>query len=457
MQEKKNTVIGPGNESRNRKQRTGNDPLSVFWFRRDLRLSDNCGLYHALQSGHPVIPIFIFDKDILDPLPAHDARVSFIHRALQDIKRYLRVKNSDLLVRHGHPDEVFVKLCRDYNIKAVYTNRDYEPYATSRDARIARILREEGAVLHTFKDQVIFEKDEIRTRNGKPFTVYTPYRNAWQSQLQSGDFAPFPSENLTENFLRFRAPDLPGLSEIGFEPVSLDTPSPDPSDEILSLYDRDRDYPARNGTSRLGVHLRFGTVSIRHLVRKAMELSDTWLGELIWRDFFMMILANFPHVVDRPFDRRFDKIEWRDDPGAFERWCNGTTGYPIVDAGMRELNETGYMHNRVRMVAAGFLAKHLLIDWRLGERYFAGKLLDYDLAANNGNWQWAAGCGCDAAPYFRIFNPQLQAEKFDPENRYIKKWVPEFGTPLYPKPIIDHKTARERALAVYGDAVKKTK
>ena len=435
---------------------TGNDPISLFWFRRDLRLSDNCGLYHALNAGLPVMPLFIFDKNILDPLPAHDARVSFIYQTLRDLKSALRGRNTDLVVRYGFPDEVFGQLCRDYNIKAVYTNRDYEPYATSRDWRIFEILRKEGAVLHTFKDQVIFEKNEILTRNGRPFTVYTPYRKAWQSELQSGDFAPYPSENLSENYLRFRAPDLPKPSEIGFQPVTLDIPSPDPSDEILASYDLDRDYPARNGTTKLGVHLRFGTVCIRGLVRKALELSDTWLGELIWREFFMMILANFPDVVDRPFDQRYDNIAWRDDPGAFERWCEGMTGYPLIDAGMRELNETGYMHNRVRMVTAGFLAKHLLIDWRLGERYFAAKLLDYDLAANNGNWQWAAGCGCDAAPYFRIFNPHLQAEKFDPENRYIKKWVPEFGTASYPEPIVDHKAARERALAVYGDAMKKT-
>ncbi len=435
---------------------TDKQHINVFWFRRDLRFFDNHGLFQALNAGLPVLPLFIFDKNILDPLPRLDARITFIHRALEKMHAQLARIGGSLSVQYGHPTEVFRRLCGSYDIKTVYTNHDYEPYAVGRDTAIGNLLGEQKVKFKTFKDQVIFEKVEILTGNGKPYTVFTPYRRAWQSLLQPGDIAPYPSETMLDRFLKCTPQAMPTLAEMDFDPVKIKIPPTDPPEDKISLYDRQRDFPAIEGTSKIGVHLRFGTVSIRRQVEKALSLNDTWLSELIWREFFMMILANFPYVVEQPFNPKYEDIEWRDDEDAFRRWCDGQTGYPIVDAGMRELNNTGYMHNRVRMITAGFLTKHLLIDWRKGERYFALKLIDYDLSANNGNWQWAAGCGCDAAPYFRVFNPYIQTEKFDPEHKYIRKWVPEFDTSDYPKPIVEHRFGRERALAVYGEALKKS-
>ncbi len=430
--------------------------VNIFWFRRDLRLEDNCGLYHALNSDLPVLPVFIFDKNILDPLPRHDSRITFIHHVLEVLNRRLNKIKSGLDVRYGRPAEIFKSLVRSYDIKAVYANHDYEPYALQRDSEIKILLQKHGIDFRTYKDQVIFEKNEIMNQSGKTYTVFTPYRKAWQANLQPGDLAPYPSEALLDRLLKRKPENIPTMHDIGFEKVAVEIPPSDVPEDILRLYDQQRDFPAIDGTSKLSVHLRFGTISIRRQVEKGLALNETWLSELIWRDFFMMILANFPYVVDQPFNANYLAVAWQNDHETFQRWCAGKTGYPIVDAGMRELNKTGYMHNRVRMITAGFLTKHLLIDWRKGERYFALKLMDYDLAANNGNWQWAAGCGCDAAPYFRVFNPYIQSKKFDPEYQYIRKWVPEFDTPDYPEPIIEHTFARERALAVYAEALKKS-
>jgi len=428
---------------------------SVFWFRRDLRLFDNHGLYRALKSNLPVIPLFIFDYDILKELQDRDdKRVLFIHQTIEQLRTGLRKEGRDLLVRYGTPENVWRDLLSEYNIRAVFTNHDYEPYAIKRDAQIKKMCMEKGAAFHTFKDQVIFEKSEILTGQGKPYTVYTPYRKSWESKLKAADLKLFSSEQNLENIIKQKFAETPTLGQMGFSKSRFDFPSARPDEKIIEKYDEQRNRPDIKGTTHIGLHLRFGTVSIREIVRKAQELNDTWLSELIWREFFMMILYHYPYVVDKPFRKKYQGLNWRDDEEDFQRWCDGKTGYPIVDAGMRELNETGFMHNRVRMITAGFLTKHLLIDWRWGERYFARKLLDYELASNNGNWQWAAGCGCDAAPYFRIFNPWTQAEKFDPQNEYIQKWVKEIDSDDYPDPMVEHKFARERALSVFNAAVK---
>ncbi|NIW78174.1 MAG: deoxyribodipyrimidine photo-lyase, partial [Calditrichae bacterium] len=327
-------------------------------------------------------------------------------------------------------------LLKENSIAEVYTNYDYEPYAIKRDKEVQKLLRSKNVAFHTFKDQVIFEKSEILTHQETPYTIYTPYQKRWKENLSGEQLKSFPSEKRKDSFVKLSPQPMPGLEEIGFESVDGEFPSKTVREEIIENYHRQRDYPGIDGTSRLGVHLRFGTVSVRRLVRRGLELNETWLDELIWREFYMMILWHFPHVVDQPFKSKYAKIPWRNNEQEFERWCQGKTGYAMVDAGMRELNQTGYMHNRVRMVTASFLTKHLLIDWRWGERYFARKLLDYELASNNGNWQWAAGCGCDAAPYFRIFNPTTQIKKFDPEHQYIKKWIPELKRNDYPAPIV---------------------
>ncbi|MEJ2636726.1 MAG: deoxyribodipyrimidine photo-lyase [Calditrichia bacterium] len=429
--------------------------ISIFWFRRDLRLNDNSGLYHALQSGSPVLPIFIFDTEILDTLPdKNDRRVEFIHRELERLQKQLISLGSSLIIRRGKPLEVWKKIIRDYRIDTVFANRDYEPYAISRDEQVKQLLKEQGTDFRLFKDQVIFERGEILKSDGNPYVVFTPYKNRWLDTLNPGHLASFPSEKLFVNFCPAPAASLPQLPELGFDKTGFSFPSGEINTEIIKNYDKTRDFPAMDGTTRLGIHLRFGTISIRRLVQIAWELNRTFLSELIWREFFMMILYHFPHVVNRPFRERYSRIQWINDDEKFLRWCRGNTGYPLVDAGMRELNATGFMHNRVRMVTASFMAKHLLIDWRRGEQYFADKLLDFELSSNNGNWQWSAGCGCDAAPYFRIFNPTTQIRKFDPDLLYIRKWVPEHNNSTYPSPIIDHKFARERALAVYGVALK---
>lgn len=431
--------------------------VNIFWFRRDLRLTDNAGLYHALRSGRPVLPVFIFDKNILDKLESKDdRRVAFIHEALEKMHLSFMKMGSTLMVLHSTPQEAFLQLLSEYQVEKVFTNHDYEPYAAERDNSIAKLLNERGVSLYTYKDQVIFEKDEVLKDDGKPYTVFTPYSKKWKASLDEFYFKSYPTQQYFNAFYKQDLTPLPGLSSIGFKSSPVVFPSGDLDEELVKKYKEQRDFPALRGTSKLSVHLRFGTVSIRQLVQKSMGLSETFLNELIWRDFYHMILWHFPRVgKGKAFKPEYDTIEWRNDNGEFECWCNGQTGYPIVDAGMRELNETGFMHNRVRMIVASFLTKHLLLDWRLGEAYFAEKLLDFDLAANNGGWQWAAGSGCDAAPYFRIFNPYLQTQKFDPQLEYINKWVPELNEFSYPKPIVTHEFARKRCLEVYGKALKK--
>jgi deoxyribodipyrimidine photo-lyase len=432
----------------------GREPLSIFWFRRDLRLEDNRGLYHALQSGNPVLPVFIFDTEILCRLEEKsDRRVTFITAALAELNSKLIAAGSSLEIYHSTPAEAFRKITGEYEIKAVYTNSDYEPYATRRDTETGAMLKAAGIPVYSFKDQVIFEKNEAVKADGTPYTVFTPYSRVWKKQLTAKDHNHLPSESLRGNFLKRVPSRIPSPEELGFTTAATLSPVPSVSEEIIRNYHLTRDIPSLEGTSRLGVHLRFGTVSIRHLVTTALRLSETWLNELIWREFFMSILWHFPYVIDNSFKKKYDNIAWRNNEEEFDKWCKGMTGYPIVDAGMRELNETGFMHNRVRMITASFLAKHLLIDWRWGEAYFAGKLLDYELASNNGNWQWAAGTGCDAAPYFRVFNPSEQTRRFDPQLRYVKRWVPELNSPSYPAPIADHAMARQRALATYSSGL----
>lgn len=450
-------------------------PVSIFWFRRDLRLDDNAGLYHALRGPHPVLPLFIFDRNILDDLPdRRDARVEFIHHTVTDLKKQLEGIGSTLLVRQGRPDEVWAALLRETPVAAVYTNHDHEPYALQRDEALRQMLAAQNIPLHTFKDHVIFEKNEVLKDDGTPYTVFTPYSKKWLFKLQTQQrtvldevgqptaqsfyLLSYPTEKHHSNFLKIStSPPIPNsqftLADLGFEAADIAFPPATVARGLIRNYDKTRDIPSISGTSRLGVHFRFGTISIREKARHALNLNATYLNELIWRDFYSQILAHFPHVVGGPFRAQYDRVEWRDAPEDFEKWKAGRTGYPIVDAGMRELNATGYMHNRVRMIVASFLSKHLLLDWRLGEAYFAQKLLDFDLASNSGGWQWAAGCGTDAAPYFRIFNPTEQTKKFDPEHKYIRRWVPEFGTPLYPKPMVEHTFARERCLVAYKKAL----
>lgn len=430
--------------------------INVFWFRRDLRLEDNHGLFQALQAGLPVLPIFIFDKHILDDLPDKaDRRVVFIYQALLDIQNKLLPLGKSLHLFYGTPEESFRKLYSTYSIQTVFTNRDYEPYAKRRDASIATLLAHKGISFSDTKDQVIFEKDEVMKDDGLPYTVFTPYSRKWKAKLQPSDYITYPSEKHIANFLSIDPPSFPTLKEMGFTDLEMDFPQSKINKDIVKQYKTNRDYPSMAGTSRLSVHLRFGTISIREVVRTVKDLSESYLNELIWRDFYHMILWNFPSVGEgKSFKAQYDRIKWRNNENEFKKWCEGRTGYPIVDAGMRELNETGFMHNRVRMIVASFLCKHLLIDWRWGEAYFAEKLLDFDLAANNGGWQWAAGSGCDAAPYFRVFNPRLQTEKFDKDLVYIRKWVPDFQELTYPAPIVEHEVARKRCLEVYAAAVK---
>lgn len=431
--------------------------VNIFWFRRDLRLTDNAGLYHALKSDKPVIPIFVFDKNILDKLEDKtDKRVSFIHAALKEMQDTLIKLGSSLDVFYSTPAEAFKKLALTYTIEKVFTNHDYEPYAKERDAAIDKFLKTNGASFHTFKDQVILEKDEVIKDDGRPYTVFTPYSRKWKAVLTTFHFKAYPTEKYFNNFLKRAAKHIPALSGMGFTGIKAHFPSKELNKELVKKYQQQRDFPAIAGTSRLGVHLRFGTVSIRHIARQCNGLSETFLNELIWRDFYQAILWHFPHVGEgKAFKPAYDLINWRNNEDEFDKWCRGQTGYPIVDAGMRELNATGFMHNRVRMIVASFLTKHLLIDWRWGEAYFAEKLLDFDLAANNGGWQWAAGSGCDAAPYFRIFNPYLQTKKFDPKLEYINKWVPELNELSYPQPVIEHEFARKRCLEVYKKALDK--
>lgn len=436
------------------------DLLNIFWFRRDLRLHDNAGLYNALKDGTPVLPLFIFDRNILDELhegegATTDRRVEFIHLAIQDMQKQLQKMNSSLLVRYGKPADIFRELVKEYRIGKVFTNHDYEPYARSRDEEVKSILNNAGISLHTFKDHVIFEKDEVLKDDGKPYTVFTPYSRRWKALVNDFYLRAYPCNKYFSNFFAIGETSIPSLDEMGFNAAGESFPSKEWMGQLIRNYKEQRDFPAISGTTRLSVHLRFGTISIRQLAAEAGGLNETFLNELIWRDFYQMILWHFPNVVGKSFKPVYDKINWRNDETEFKAWCDGNTGYPIVDAGMRELNETGFMHNRVRMIVASFLTKHLLIDWRRGEAYFAKKLLDFDLAANNGGWQWAAGSGCDAAPYFRVFNPYLQTQKFDPHLKYIRKWVPEFEELTYTRPIVEHDVARKRCLEVYAAALKK--
>ncbi len=428
--------------------------FSVFWFRRDLRLDDNAGLFHALTSGRPVIPVFIFDTEILDELPPKDARVDFIHRTLEELQEKLREFGSSLLVKYGEPLQVWEEILSEYEgIKAVFTNHDYEPYALQRDREVGEILAQKGISFHTFKDQVIFEKKEILSGKGTPYTVFTPYSKNWKATLSPAHLTDYGTEAHFSHFFSSEKKELPSLESMGFERTNTLFPNRIPDKEIIRVYEQKRDFPAQKGVTHVGMHLRFGTMSIRKLVRVALALNETYLNELIWREFYMQILANFPHVVNGPFKPAYAAISWRNDEGDFEKWKAGKTGFPLVDAGMREIAATGYMHNRVRMLVSSFLVKHLLINWQWGEAYFAEKLLDFELASNNGGWQWAAGCGTDAAPYFRIFNPETQLKKFDSQAEYVRKWVPEYGTPTYPRPMVDHKMARERCLKAFKDAL----
>jgi deoxyribodipyrimidine photo-lyase len=431
-----------------------NSTVAVFWFRRDLRLEDNAGLYHALQSGWKLLPLFIFDTSILSQLDdKSDRRVDFIHQALTLLQSQLEAMGSSLIVKTGKPLDIFKLLVIDLDVKAVYCNRDYEPYALEREGAIRNLLEKKDIEFHSFKDQVIFEADEVLKSNGEPYTVFTPYSRIWKQKLTLESYNPYPSENLKDQFIKTEKHVIPELEELGFHKTGLTYRAPVVNKNVIRTYDETRNFPAIEGSSRLSVHIRFGTISIRKLVSMAVELNETWLNELIWREFFMSILFHFPEVEKHPFKKKYEAIDWRNNEEEFERWCDGKTGYPLVDAGMRQLNETGRMHNRVRMVAASFLTKHLLIEWRWGEAYFATKLLDYDLSANNGNWQWAAGCGCDAAPYFRIFNPMEQTKKFDPQLKYIHRWVKELDTFEYPQPVVEHTFARNRALEAYKKGI----
>lgn len=428
--------------------------VSVFWFRRDLRLRDNVGLHHALKGDHKVIPLFIFDWEILDKLEdPEDARVQFIHRELDAMKKELQSFGSDLLVKYGKPINVWEELVKTYDIAEVFTNRDYEPYARKRDKAISDLLEKNGIALRDFKDHVIFDRDEILKDDGDPYVVYTPFSRKWLAELKEEHLEKAETEKYFDNFLQYSAGAMPTLNEMGFKSFSFEYPDRDVDASLLQNYSDNRDIPSKKGTSRLSVHLRFGTLSIRELTKKAQKHSKSWLNELIWRNFYQVIIWQFPDRIENAFRSKYDNIPWRNDEDQFRAWCEGKTGYPIVDAGMRELNKTGFMHNRVRMIVASFLTKHLLIDWRWGEAYFAKKLLDFELGSNNGGWQWASGSGCDAAPYFRVFNPYLQTKKFDPKRQYIKKWVPEVDADDYPEPIVDHKEARERALDIYKKAL----
>ncbi len=433
--------------------------VTLFWFRRDLRLQDNAGLYYALRENKNILPVFIFDKTILDQLEdKHDRRVDFIHQAITYINEELLSLGSTLTVFYGIPQEVFKKLIKDYSIKNVYTNHDYEPYAKERDEDIKQLLAKHNIEFKTYKDQCVFEKEEVTKDNGTPYTVFTPYANKWKKKLKPFYYKAYPTKKYFKNFAKLSAEEIPSLQKIGFKKtdVVLDKKI-NVSNELLQKYKQQRDFPALAGTSRLSVYLRFGSISIRSLVEKSLTQSDTWLNELIWRDFYMMILHHFPHAAFNAFKKQYDTITWKNNEEDFKTWCEGKTGFPLVDAGMRELNASGFMHNRVRMIVSSFLIKDLLIDWRWGEAYFAQKLNDFDLSANNGGWQWAAGSGCDAAPYFRVFNPTEQQKKFDPKFEYIKKWVPEFGTASYPEPMVDHAKARLTVIALYKKALTESK
>ena len=430
------------------------EKFNIFWFRRDLRLHDNRGFFEALNDNNKVIPIFIYDTNIIDKLTKDDPRLTFIENALGGINSAMKRNRCSIATYRGTPKAVFKKIIKDFPIDQVYTNHDYEPYASQRDADIKKMLSAEGIIFKTYKDQVIFEKNEVTKDDGKPYVVYTPYSRKWMQKFEAEGVTHYPSENHLDNlFSDERLPQVT-LQEMGFKKSTLQPQDPKFDNELIDQYEATRNNPAQDSTSRLGVHLRFGTQSIRTIVSRSAERKNpTFLKELIWREFFMQILWHFPHTSQKSFKQQYDRIKWRNNEEEFDRWCNGMTGYPLVDAGMRQLNKTGFMHNRVRMLTASFLCKHLLVDWRWGEAYFAQKLFDYEMASNVGNWQWAAGSGVDAAPYFRIFNPHQQIQKFDNNLTYIKNWVKDLNAPTYPFPILEHKLARERCLATYKTAL----
>jgi deoxyribodipyrimidine photo-lyase len=432
------------------------ESLSLVWLRRDLRLHDNAALYHALKQGRPVLPVFIFDREILDSLDDRlDRRVEFLVQEINRLRDELAALGSTLIVRYGKPVDVWRELAGQYAISDVFANHDYEVYAKERDKTIGALLAERGIGFHTSKDQTIFERDEVLTGSNSPYTVFTPYSRNWNKKLNTFYLKSYPTEEYFTNFCRAKdvfgqESAVPTLADMEFQPVRDLFPSRTVANKLLDTYNDTRDFPARPGTSELSIHLRFGTISIRELARQAKAADDkTFLNELCWRDFYFQVLDHFPHVEKGSFRPEYDRIEWRNNEDEFDKWCRGETGYPIVDAGMRQLNTIGWMHNRVRMITASFMCKHLLIDWRWGEAYFGKKLRDYDLSANNGGWQWAAGSGTDAAPYFRVFNPTLQTQKFDPKGEYICRWVPEFNSLNYPQPMVEHSMARQRALDVY--------
>ena len=429
--------------------------INVFWFRRDLRLEDNAALWKALKSDTPVLPIFIFDRDILSKLEdSADPRVSFLHRTIASLDQQLKELGSSLKVFYSHPEAAMHELSIAFNVKQVFFNRDYEPYALQRDLKVASFWKGKGVKVIGAKDHVIFEKNEVVKGDGTPYLVYSPYAKAWRKLFTNNHSQPYLNHVYFENFLKWKGVEVISLSDMGFNPTQIELPQPKIHSDIISKYDETRNFPSnKRSTTRLGLHLRFGTISIRQVAREAQELNDTFLSELIWRDFFQMALYFFPESREKSIKPKYDAIPWVNNELHFNAWCEGKTGYPMVDAGMRELNSTGYMHNRVRMVVASFLTKHLLIDWRWGEAYFAEKLLDFDLASNIGGWQWASGSGLDAAPYFRVFNPTTQLEKFDKQHVYVKRWIPELETDYYPDPIVDHKWARERCLSTYKQAL----
>jgi deoxyribodipyrimidine photo-lyase len=430
------------------------DKIAIFWFRRDLRLEDNHGLFVALSQNKSVLPLFIFDKNILDDLEdKYDRRINFIHQEVQRLKVEIEDFGGSLFIKYGNPINIFKQLIETYNIQEVYANEDYEPYSIQRDREISDFLQTNRIIFQSYKDQVIFAKNEILKSDATPYIVFTPFSKKWKEKLSSAPIQNFTNDILFHNFLKTKPFPLIDINKLGFSFNKYDFPNREIEYKTLKNYHETRNYPAIDGTSKLSIHLRFGTISIRKLVKTAIETNETFLNELIWREFYMMILYHFPHVVTRAFKQKYDNITWINNEQDFEKWKTGNTGFPIVDAGMRELNETGFMHNRVRMIVASFLIKDLLIDWRWGEQYFAQKLLDFELSSNNGGWQWAAGSGCDAAPYFRIFNPAAQQKKFDKESNYIKKWIPELYSSNYPKPMIDHNYARKRALKVYKNAL----
>ncbi len=428
----------------------------IHWFRRDLRIEDNASLCNALSSGLPVKCIFIFDQNILEQLSPKDRRVNLIHKRLHDLKKEFQKYSSDIWIYYGKPIEIFGELVENKDLKGVFTNRDYEPYAQKRDKEVYQLLSEKNIPFKGYKDQVIFEKNEVITGKGTPYTIYTPYMKTWKKQFLND-----PNTFLKEFKITLDKKQLyPSknstsltLQEMGFKKVNVPKIPFKLKGISIADYDKVRDIPSKDATTKLGTALRLGFLSIRKAVQFALKNNETFLNELIWREFFMQIIYHFPRVENECFRKKYEPIKWRNNETEFKLWCQGKTGFPMVDAGMRELNETGFMHNRVRMIVASFLVKNLLIDWRWGATYFAQKLMDFDLASNNGNWQWAAGTGTDAAPYFRIFNPHSQQKKFDPNFEYIKKWIPEFGTTAYPKEIVSHKEARERCLLAYKTAI----